>query len=108
MWRGRGIGGMKVVAFGDPIVDIVSDVPAELLTRLQAEPGGCSLVDEKELGDLLAQEEVEQSARRCAGGRVAAHPATVPGGVGDSTSAEVSNPSLLPQQDPWRLRSQRV
>jgi hypothetical protein len=55
---------LGIVGFGDPVLDIISNVPLETLRRLGAEPGGCLAVSLAELQQLLSLEEVQRRPLR--------------------------------------------
>lgn len=55
-----------VVAFGDPVLDIVVHVPFDTLARLDMEAGGCVPIQPSELEALLALPEVQAGLpQRC-------------------------------------------
>jgi hypothetical protein len=55
---------VSVCGLGDPVLDIVTKVPHELLKTLHAEPGGCITVDQEEMVRLLSLPEVQQNSLR--------------------------------------------
>ena len=62
---------MTVIGFGDPVLDLISHVPFDVLRSLDMEPGGCSSVSATEMETLLNLPAIKLGLTRHPGGSAA-------------------------------------